>query len=68
LRAREAERFLEHRALTAETLREAARLAAAGCQPISDVRASARYRRLLVATLVSRVLARCVERIREPAA
>jgi carbon-monoxide dehydrogenase medium subunit len=68
LRAHEAERFLEHRALTTEALREAARIAAAGCQPIGDVRASARYRRLLVATLVSRVLARCVERIREPAA
>jgi carbon-monoxide dehydrogenase medium subunit len=66
LRAHEAERFLEHRALTTEALREAARIAAAGCQPIGDVRASARYRRLLVVTLVSRVLARCLERIREP--
>src|SRR5438128_2724213 len=67
LRAHEAERFLEQRALTAETLREAARLATAACQPISDVRASARYRRLLVETLVPRVLARCVERVREQA-
>jgi carbon-monoxide dehydrogenase medium subunit len=66
LRAHEAERFLEHRALTTEALREAARIAAAGCQPIGDVRASACYRRLLVVTLVSRVLARCLERIREP--
>ena len=66
LRAHEAERFLEHRTLTAETLREAARLAAGCCQPISDVRASARYRQLLVATLVPRVLARCVARVREP--
>jgi len=66
LRAHQAERFLEHRILTTETLREAARLAAAGCQPISDVRASARYRQLLVASLVPRVLARCVERIRKP--
>ncbi len=65
LRAHEAERFLEHRVLTTETLREAARLAAACCQPISDVRASARYRQLLVTTLVPRALARCVERIRE---
>ena len=64
LRAREAERFLEHRALTAETLREAAKLAARACQPISDVRASARYRGLLVETLVPRVLARCVDRVR----
>jgi len=67
LRAHEAERFLEHRALTAETLREAAELAVAACEPISDVRASARYRRLLVETLVPRVLARCVERVREQA-
>jgi len=67
LRAHEAERFLEHRELTVEALQEAARLAVAACQPISDVRASARYRRLLVETLVPRVLARCVERAREPA-
>jgi aerobic carbon-monoxide dehydrogenase medium subunit len=67
LRAHEAERFLEHRALTAEALREAAKLAAGACQPISDVRASARYRGLLVETLVPRVLARCVERVRAEA-
>jgi len=62
-RAREAERFLEGRALTPAALREAGRLAAAGCQPISDVRASARYRRLLVAALVPRVLSRCRQRV-----
>jgi carbon-monoxide dehydrogenase medium subunit len=63
-RARDAERVLENRPLDAATLREAGRLAAAGCQPISDVRASGRYRRLLVETLVQRALSRCVERIR----
>lgn len=62
-RAREAERVLEGRALTPETLREAGRVAAAGCRPISDVRASARYRQLLVQTLVPRTLARCLDRI-----
>jgi carbon-monoxide dehydrogenase medium subunit len=67
-RAREAERFLEGRALTPEALREAGRLAAAGCQPISDVRASARYRRLLVAALVPRVLSRCLQRVAGEAA
>jgi aerobic carbon-monoxide dehydrogenase medium subunit len=62
-RARDAERVLEGRALTPETLREAGRAAAAGCRPISDVRASARYRQHLVETLVPRTLARCLERI-----
>jgi aerobic carbon-monoxide dehydrogenase medium subunit len=62
-RARDAERALEGRALTPEALREAGRLAAAGCQPISDVRASARYRRLLVAAMVPRALSRCVQRL-----
>jgi carbon-monoxide dehydrogenase medium subunit len=67
-RARDAERSLEGGALTAEALREAGRLAAAGSQPISDVRASARYRRLLVAALVPRALSRCLQRLRgEPA-
>jgi carbon-monoxide dehydrogenase medium subunit len=64
-RAREAERVLEGRAVTAEALREAGRAAAAGCRPISDVRASARYRQLLVETLVPRALARCLARIGE---
>jgi carbon-monoxide dehydrogenase medium subunit len=66
-RAREAERALVGRAPTPEALREAGRAAAAGCRPIDDVRASARYRRLLVETLVPRALARCLERIRESA-
>ena len=66
-RAREAERVLEGRPLTPEAMREAGREAAAGCRPIGDVRASARYRRLLVETLVPRALARCLERIREGA-
>jgi carbon-monoxide dehydrogenase medium subunit len=44
-------------------MREAGRLAAAECSPISDVRASARYRRILVEALVTRALVRCLERI-----
>lgn len=66
-RARDAERALEGRAPTPAVFREAGRAAAEGCRPITDVRASAGYRRLLVETLVSRALARCVERLREGA-
>ena len=66
-RAREAEQALVGRAPTPAVLREAGRLAAVGSQPISDVRASARYRTLLVETLVTRVLTRCLARIRDTA-
>ena len=66
-RARAAERALEGRAPTPDALREAGRLAAVETQPISDVRASARYRTLVVETLVTRALTRCLERIREAA-
>jgi carbon-monoxide dehydrogenase medium subunit len=62
-RARDAERSLEGATLTPAAMREAGRLAAAGCQPISDVRASARYRRILVEALVTRALGRCLARI-----
>jgi carbon-monoxide dehydrogenase medium subunit len=64
-RARDAERAVEGRAPTAEAFREAGRAAAAGCRPITDVRASARFRQHLVETLVPRALARCVARITE---
>src|SRR5215468_3781628 len=64
MRARAAERYLEGRPLTDGALRDAGQIAAAECRPIGDVRASARYRALLVATLVPRVLARCLERVR----
>lgn len=42
---------------------EAGRIAAELATPIDDVRASARYRKLLVATMVERALTRCAERI-----
>lgn len=63
MRARAAERALEGQPLTDEVLRRAGRLAAGECAPIDDVRASARYRRLLVETLVPRALHRSLERI-----
>lgn len=63
MRARGAERVLEGQGLTDDVVRRAGQLAAGECQPISDVRASARYRRLLVETLVPRAIDRCLERI-----
>ncbi len=50
--APEAAAALEGRAPTADVVRECGELAAAGCHPISDLRASAAYRRRLVAALV----------------
>ena len=44
-------------------LRKRARLAAETVMPIDDVRASARYRKLLVGTLVERALTACADRI-----
>ena len=63
VRARGAERALEGQPLTPEVIRRAGELALADCDPISDVRASARFRRHLVGTLVTRALERCVARV-----
>ncbi len=57
IRATSAEALLEGRALTASVARDAARLAASSdARPQSDARASADYRRALVATLVERAV------------
>ncbi|WP_165988479.1 xanthine dehydrogenase family protein subunit M [Streptomyces sp. YIM 98790] len=69
VRARAAEEFLaaaladgghwdepRHRPLDAETVREFGALAAAACDPIDDVRGTARYRRHAVAVLARRAL------------
>jgi carbon-monoxide dehydrogenase medium subunit len=61
VRVPEAEALVERRG--AGAFGDAAKLAAAAVTPIDDVRASARYRRLLVATLVERALVVCAERI-----
>lgn len=68
LRATAAEHALQGHAPTEAALRDAGRLAAAACAPISDVRASAEYRRMLVQALVPRVLRRCLERVKASAA
>lgn len=62
LRACAAEAMLEGQAADRGLIGRAALCAAAECAPVSDVRASAEYRRLLVEVLVARALERCVER------
>jgi len=63
LRPERAEAFLADRAAEPSSFRAAGQLAAEASAPISDVRASADYRRHLVGVLVERALTRCVERI-----
>jgi carbon-monoxide dehydrogenase medium subunit len=62
-RATAAESALRGRPLTEKARREAGEAAAAASTPISDVRASADYRRLLVAKTVTRAIAICQSRI-----
>jgi len=57
IRAPKAEAYLDGNAITAETMAEAGRIAATEAKPISDFRASADYRRDLIAVLVKRALA-----------
>lgn len=56
IRAETAEAYLLGRALSAETMAEAARLAMHDASPIDDIRSSADYRRAMVETLVLRAL------------
>jgi CO/xanthine dehydrogenase FAD-binding subunit len=57
IRAPKAEAYLDGRKISAEAMAEAGRIAATEAKPISDFRASADYRRDLVAVLVKRALA-----------
>lgn len=57
MRATRAEAWLDGRAISEEAMAEAGRIAASEARPISDFRASADYRRDLVAVLVKRALA-----------
>ena len=56
IRARAAEEALRGEALTAETIGQAARLAAETVSPIDDIRGSADYRQRVVEVLVRRLL------------
>lgn len=56
IRATEAEAHLEGRGITAEAMAEAGYIAAREAKPISDFRASAAYRRDLIAVLTKRAL------------
>lgn len=62
IRAPKAEAYLEGRKVSAEAMAEAGRIAATEAKPISDFRASADYRRDLIAVLVKRCLVRAHER------
>jgi CO/xanthine dehydrogenase FAD-binding subunit len=57
IRAPKAEAYLDGRKISAEAMAEAGRIAATEAKPISDFRASADYRRDLIAVLVKRALA-----------
>jgi CO/xanthine dehydrogenase FAD-binding subunit len=56
IRAAQTEAYLEGSAITLETMAEAGRVAVSDAKPISDFRASAEYRRNLIAVLTKRAL------------
>jgi carbon-monoxide dehydrogenase medium subunit len=56
IHATSAESFLEGRPITREAMEEAGKLAAGDAKPITDMRASAEYRRDLIAVLTRRTL------------
>lgn len=58
IHARKAEEYLEGKALTEDTIGEAAKLVAEAALPISDVRGSSGYRRYIVSVLARRGLSK----------
>lgn len=60
IRAREAEKALEGQPVGEEAIHEAARVASKECEPITDLRASAQYRREMVRVLVERAIKDCL--------
>jgi carbon-monoxide dehydrogenase medium subunit len=65
--APEAEEFLRGRPASADSFAEAGRIAAEHCEPATDQRGPADYKRHLVAELTARALARAAARARGPA-
>ncbi len=63
MRARKAEAALQGQPITERTIRQAAELAAEEISPISDIRASAEYRREISSVLVRRALEECVDKL-----
>jgi CO/xanthine dehydrogenase FAD-binding subunit len=61
IRATKAEAYLEGKPVTIETMTEAGEVAVTDCRPISDFRASAEYRKDLVAVLTRRALEGALE-------
>jgi carbon-monoxide dehydrogenase medium subunit len=69
IRARHAEEILRDQPVSEEGIQEASRLAAeSDAQPISDDRASARYRRSMVEVLLKRALEHIASELRQEAA
>jgi carbon-monoxide dehydrogenase medium subunit len=60
IRAREAEKNLEQSPTEDAAIRVAAEIASRECQPITDIRASADYRREMVKVLVKRAIKDCL--------
>lgn len=63
LRAKKAEQFLIGKEATEENLAETGRIASTECSPISDVRASAEYRRDMIRVFTKRALKKALEQL-----